>query len=143
MSNWTHVAAIIRVDGLPFFGKYKDWDKIFGKECLWKSDRSVWDDMEEHPEDYLPHGSEGSLRKSVWVNPDESSMAAYTISIFGDLRHHDNIDGIIDWFNKSCDKCFIRQACITVTNEWYGTKTVEYDRSRKENVYNNTEDDEE
>lgn len=143
MSNWTHVAAVIRIDAIRLTNTKVNWDEIFGKECLWGSGRSVWEDMYEHPEKYLPHGSEGSLRKTIWTNPDKSNLDSYTVTVFGDLRDHDNIDAIIDWFNKSCDKCMIRQACITVRNEWFGVKTVEYDRSRPENIYNQKWDDDE
>ena len=122
MSNWTHVAGIIRVDG---FGTV-DFDEIIGKECLWDSPGKVWNDAEENPDKYLPMGSEGSLRKSIWKNPDEESLASYTISIFGDLRNHHSTSEIIEWFKKKCDSLWIRNAVITVTNEYYGTETYTY-----------------
>lgn len=37
MSNWTHVAGIIRVDGM--WGL--DFDEAIGKECLWESPKEV------------------------------------------------------------------------------------------------------
>ena len=121
MSIWSHVAAIVRVDDIRSLrGGELDFDDIFGKECLFESPSEVWDDADEHPEKYLPMGSEGTLEKSVWVNPDKSCMAAYTVSIFGDLRDHTDVDGIINWFkdiviNKVCT----RQATITVENRAY------------------------
>ena len=121
MSIWSHVAAIVRVDDLRFPGESEpNWDDIFGKECLFDMHPEVWDDAYEHPEKYLPMGSEGTLQKSVWVNPDKSCMAAYTVSIFGDLRDHTDVDGVINWFkdiviNKVCT----RQASITVENRAY------------------------
>ena len=129
MSNWTHVAAVIRVDCVRFIRSedYKpNWDEIIGKECLWSSPSEVWDDMEANPEQYLPMGSEGSLQKIVWENPKKNSMAAYVITIFGDLREHYSCDQIIDWFKNICENLFVRQATINVINEYYGTQTWSY-----------------
>jgi len=54
-------------------------------------------------------------------------MAAYTISIFGDLRDHNDPNDIIEWFKGVLKRCgMIRQATITVKNECYGTKNFEY-----------------
>ena len=120
MSCWTHVAATVRVDGFRIFGDdvEPDWDAIFGKECSFYASREKWDDAMEHPDKYLPMGSEGSLRKTVWTNPDRSHADAYTVSIFGDLRDYDNPETIIEWFKKivNSDVIDVRQACITVTN---------------------------
>ena len=125
MSNWTHVAGIIRIDGLVYFGE-PDFDEIIGKECLWESPEAVWKDAKDHPEKYLPMGSEGSLQKSVWVNPDKSCLASYTVSVFGDLRDHNNADAIVEWFKGKCKSMWVRNAVITVENELYGTKTYTY-----------------
>lgn len=128
MSNWTHVAGIIRVDGLGFV----DFDKLLGKECLWESPEEVWDDMRNNPDDYLPMGSEGSLQKSVWINPNEHSLAAYTVSIFGDLRDHNSAKEIVDWFKKKCEGLWIRNAVITAQNGWNGTETWTYGQKEDE-----------
>lgn len=128
MSNWTHVAGIIRIDGLGFV----DFDKLLGKECLWESPEEVWDDMRNNPDDYLPMGSEGSLKKSIWINPDEHSIAAYTVSIFGDLRDHNSAKEIVDWFKKKCEGFWIRNAVITVQNELNGTETWTYGQKEDE-----------
>ena len=122
MSNWTHVAGIIRVDGIG----EPDFDEIIGKECLWGSPSEIWEDVEANPDKYLPMGSEGSLHKSIWENPDKDCLAAYTISIFGDLRDHHSTSEIIDWFKKVCSQLWVRNAVITVDNEWNGTETFTY-----------------
>ena len=127
MSNWTHVAAIFRIDDVRLDNTVPDWDKIFGEECLFEDSFDVWNDAEENPENYLPMGSEGSLQKSVWINPCRCDLAAYTVSVFGDLRDHDSVDEIIDWFYKKCRQIrLIRQAVITVDNEHYGNRTERY-----------------
>ena len=123
MSNWTHVAAIFRVDG--FYHDY-DFTKIFGKELNFNDSIGKRAESETHPEQFLPLGSEGSLKMSIWENPDYSCVAAYTVSIFGDLRDHNSIDEIINWFDEKCKGIWIRQAVITVENEMYGTSTKTY-----------------
>ena len=102
MSSWLHVAAVMRIDDIRVDDDHKDpnFDKLIGKECLYTSSVSRWKDVKKHPENYLPMGSEGSLRKSVWINPDKSHCAAYTVTIFGDLRdrYESDADMIISWF---------------------------------------------
>lgn len=129
MSNWSHVAAVIRIDDFRMNDSVPDFEKLFGKTM-------TWDDMlgcgEEYDEkEYLPMGSEGSLEMSVWVNNDIHKIAAYTVTIFGDLRDSDSAEEIISWFKDKCeliDKDFlgVRNACIVVNNEWNGT--VEWHR---------------
>ena len=124
MSVWTHVAGVIRVDDIRLDDSLPNFDKIVGKECLFESSENTWCDMENNPNDYMPCGSEGTLKKSVWINPNKGSMAAYTISIFGDLRDYEKPQPIIDWFIKVCDRLYIRQAVITVETE--GQETLNY-----------------
>lgn len=122
MSNWTHVAAIARIDDLRFDESIPDFEEIFGRTLDSEDPLSKWEEAREHPEKFLPMGSEGSLNMSVWVNPDESYVAAYTVSIFGDLRDHDNPQEIVDWFVKkvSDDDLMVRNACIVAENWLYG-----------------------
>lgn len=128
MSNWTHVAGIIRIDDLRLDEEKskKDFIKIFGNELHFNSSSKEWHRAKEHPEEYLPLGSEGSLEMSVWVNEDNSCMAAYTVSVFGDLRDHDNPQSIVDWFKKKCEQLWIRDATITVRNEINGVVNWTY-----------------
>lgn len=133
MSNWTHVAGIIRVDGLRIgAGTEPDWDSIIGKELRYRDGFEKWKEAEDHPDRFMPLGSEGSLTKSVWVNPNKSHFAAYTVSIFGDLRDHYDPDIIVEWFKDKCSKMHVRQAAITVKNEWNGMKTWSIDDEDEE-----------
>ena len=119
MSNWSHVAAIVRVDGFPW--QSMDVERLFGRTLNWNDDTYAWDAAENNPDDYLPMGSEGSLQMSVWTNPDENCMARWTVSIFGDLWDHHDPEGIIEWFKaKVGDISFVRNAVIVVNNEWSG-----------------------
>ena len=125
MSTWTHVAGVVRVDAIRMgMATEVNWDDIFGKECLWEADPEVWKDTDEHPEKYMPCGSEGTLQKTVWTNPEKSSMAAYTVGIFGDLRDWYDIDVIVEWFKKivRSEDLWVRSAVITVT-DGYMSKT--------------------
>lgn len=130
MSAWVHVAAIARIDFLPILdnGEEMDFDTAFGKECLWGADKSVWYDAQYNKDDYLPMGSEGSLRKTVWVNPCKNHADRYTVSIFGDLRNVADGQWIIDWFKKKLSKMYVRQATITVDAEYAGITTWTFDR---------------
>ena len=117
MSQWTHVAGIVRIDDFPFT-KNTDWLNHFGKELHFDSPGSDWKDAHEHPENYLPLGSEGSLQSSLWKNPDSHHLAAYAIMIFGDLRDYDTPQEIIVWFKKKVsDIPMVRQAVISVELE--------------------------
>ena len=128
MSNWLHVAAIVRIDS--FGGLFEDESEcltkemdsiknVFGRQLLF-DDHKAWEEYREHPERFLPMGSEGSLQMSLWINPKDYMTARYTVSIFGDLRDRFNCQSIIDWFKDRCNRmeCWtIRNACITVDNE--------------------------
>ena len=116
MSQWTHVAAIFRLDS---FGKISDESiyKAFGKEV-------TWDDLYNYDESddtkTLPMGSEGTLEMSIWHNSDECHMASTTVSVFGDLRDYGgiDIDKLKEWFNDCCKHFMVRQAVMHVIDEY-------------------------
>lgn len=148
MSVWTHVAAVFRYDSIAAefcdvvdvetqWGKRKrhvpNWDLVFGKATFEPDDitddeqigkwlKSV-DDAYDNRGEYLPFGSEGSLQISVWTNPDGSSAAKYTISIFGDLRDYDSVDEIEKWFQRSCKRGSLRQAACHCEIEGFCERT--------------------
>lgn len=89
MSRWTHVAAIFRVDSI---GQISDDEIIekFGREVDWEEMADCdYDDSDEWvQQEFLPMGSEGSLKMSIWHNPVKNEMASTTVSVFGDLRDY-------------------------------------------------------
>ena len=129
MSNWTHVAAVVRVDSI-FADRHALGGiatQAFGKPCLWESPMSVWEDQKKHPYEYLYMGSEGSLNMVVNEEADTSSICLGTITIFGDLRDTNSAEDVVVWFKECLDKldknAFVRQAVITAQNEQNDTVT--------------------
>lgn len=128
MSAWVHVAGIVRIDMFRFPEEGENDEKEiielmtnnFGKELSFYDKTDKWEDAYKHPEYYLPFGSEGSLKMSVWINPDICYMAAVTVSIFGDLRDYTDVNKIIEWFKKKCNSknIDVRNACITVNSDY-------------------------
>lgn len=130
MSQWTHVNASFRLNSL---GRIDDdaLIKIFGKSVdYYHMNEIEYDDDWEvkDKEKYLPMGSEGTLGMSIWHNPNKSSMASTTVSVFGDLRDFGSFDEIEEWFNRCCDSFGsfgIRQAVCQVGVEGCGTKVFQ------------------
>ena len=111
MSMWTHVAAVARIDS---FVENDDFSPVFGRECLAGDSREVWNEAQEHPERFLPMGSEGTLQMSVWINPQRNCLARYVVTVFGDLRDYQDGMGVIEWFKEKLKPLWVRQATITV-----------------------------
>lgn len=112
MSQWTHVAGIIRLDSIGFnlitrgmTTKEKN-DKI--KEAVARALGNTWDyDSEREAMDKctVPQGSEGSLQYAVHPNSEKDEHGAVwgNVSIWGDLRGtgKEDLPGIQGWFQKS------------------------------------------
>lgn len=77
--------------------------------------------------EYLPEGSEGPLHTTIWTNPNESHMAAYTISIFGDLRDYDDSREIMHFFTEYCKGKMIRSGIVEIDIEYHETLVYRYD----------------
>jgi hypothetical protein len=111
MSVWTHVNGSVRVDGF-LYSRENEIKKALGKIVNYDDDD--WDTD-------LPCGSEGSLKYTVWTNPDESHIAKHTINIFGDLRDYNDSESIKEWFEsviKKLNPFSIRDAVLTVDVEF-------------------------
>lgn len=113
MSQWTHVAAVFRIDAFSRDLTSEKVEAIIGKELGFEPlDPSVAEDG------YLPMGSEGTLKYAITVNPDVHALAAYTLTVYGDLRDYDSVEELETWFKK-CVRGFalIRQAVCTIEVE--------------------------
>lgn len=125
MSVWSQVAMIFRIDYIDWNGNGElNFEEIFGKTYSWEKR----EDYQLNPDSYLPMGSEGSLDMAVWVNPDKCCVDRYTVSIFGSLRDHEHkdVEELIEWFNKKCERLEPRQAVLTIDNNLMGTITKTY-----------------
>lgn len=125
MSVWSQVAMIFRIDYIDWNGNGElNFEEIFGKTYSWEKR----EDYQLNPDSYLPMGSEGSLDMAVWVNPDTCCVDRYTVSIFGSLRDHErkDVEKLIEWFNKKCERLEPRQAVLTIDNNLMGTITKTY-----------------
>jgi hypothetical protein len=97
MSIWTHVAALIRIDGLPDImpEKYNEDNlrKLLGKQVLFDD---LYEGRAEIDDDTLPNGSEGSLHLDI--HKYNTGMPWVAVSIYGDLRAYDSVDELAKWF---------------------------------------------
>lgn len=108
MSYWTYVNGTVRIDSEKKISD-KDFEQIFGKICIWDSPQEVWDDWENHREDYLPMGSEGSLiyRPRLMTRiPNSNYPYRYKVKICGNLRSFSNWHIIYNWIKK-CENTLV------------------------------------
>jgi enterochelin esterase-like enzyme len=123
MSIWTHVLGAVRIDSLPGFPKLD-----IGKTCTFDDDEKAWDECD------VPCGSEGSLNVLVWENPHKSSLAKYTVTVFGDLRDYDDKEEIIQYFNRIIKNQMIREAFFVIDVEGSEPDKYHYDGVSEEFV---------
>jgi len=116
MSVWTHVAGIVRIDGLAGVTPIPD----IGYTCDFDDDEETWDRCN------VPCGSEGSLHVDLWINPDAHALARFVIHVFGDLRDFDDEAEIVAYFDRLTDGQMVRQGCFTVDIEGQGQSTYTY-----------------
>ena len=132
MSAWTHVNASIRIDSLK--GLVPPFDKSKLGTVVEYGDVSPSDNP-------MPVGSEGSLNYTFWDNPSESSMAAYTVNIFGDLRDFTEFDEIIQYLEGITDKEMIRSGVAEISNHFervvvlYNSEEMKWKRVFSESTY--------
>jgi len=124
MSIWTHVAGVIRFDSLRDLMPGRMWTPNLGTPAYYEDEGlnlvGDWDKCD------VPHGSEGSLRWQIWDNPSKNSMASHTVSIWGDLRDYENVQEVVDYFNRITKGQHVRQACFTVEVEYREPRTFVY-----------------
>ncbi len=115
MSQWTHVAGIIRLDSMgncivrqvPTESKREKIEeavtKALGNTCNFEST------PEEDERCNVPAGSEGSLQHNVFPNSDDEDDPGVSwgyATIWGDLRDFgtEDVPKIKDWFQKSLER---------------------------------------
>ena len=113
MSQWTHVAGIIRLDSMGANiiradtsfknGMIKEAvAKVLGKTCDFESGDKAWSQCG------VPMGSEGSLQYRVHPNSEEDthSLNWGYVAIWGDLRDFgmESVLKIQEWFQEGLEK---------------------------------------
>ena len=117
MSQWTHCTATFRIDAFEHDLTPEKIEEIIGEP---RGHDRPWADYVDSVK-LLPYGSEGSLEYTIYESPDESLMAAYVITVFGDLRDYDDDKALVAWFEDVCSHFVIRQAMITIDVEYQKT----------------------
>jgi hypothetical protein len=105
MSQWTHVAGMIRVDAMRSVipARVTDVEDVIGYSYYYD-----WDSDDLHKVENastgpsVPIGSEGPIQYSVNVNPHLPSLAAYDVAVWGDLRDfgEESVGQIGDWLAR-------------------------------------------
>lgn len=125
MSVWTHVNGVIRFDGIAALGDSKP---DCGNMAHFEDSEEVWDKCD------IPCGSEGSLTINIWENPDETCLARWTVTIFGDLRDYDNDDEIIEYFNRITKDNFIRDGLFSINGSTVNAYMYEQNLKKFEKI---------
>lgn len=124
MSQWTHVAGIIRFDALRILGMpaqvNQNPSEFMGNTFEYEDDAETWNACT------VPRGSEGSLQYVVWVNPHPTALSAYTVTVFGDLRDYDDEAEIISYFRGVVEGRLVRQATFEVAVEYQPPRVFHY-----------------
>jgi len=132
MSVWTHVAGIIRIEGvreLSWTDKKITYtqaiEKALAQNDCFGQQYGFDDDWPEDPANPIPFGSEGTVRYYVVARTGTSLVCSHDIVIHGDLRDYEDIEAVIKWFINGCDHLYVRQAVITV-NDGVNVQTYGY-----------------
>ena len=123
MSQWTHVAGLVRLDGI---GVMKGWTPEDEKRELEKVLTAS----------SLPFGSEGPLQYQVQIIFPQNQLCRGHIVLWGDLRDYDDVKEIRKWFegllsNFSFDyylpnqlPFFVRAAVMSIDVEFSGRRIL-------------------
>lgn len=133
MSQWTHIAGVIRIDAIRH-GNGRDMQQHKALKELFRT-WSYGDRNSKRAKCNVPYGSEGSIQVKI-VPGEEDSLAAYAILLWGDLRDFgdaEDIKNLKKWWKHIIDKfehpdlvapeiknCYfmgIRQACLKIEVE--------------------------
>ena len=139
MGIWTHVNCTVKVDCK---NKIDEFYQYFGKEIVYRvnSDnyrdketyqidweryyadsqkefvviKQLWDEYKQHPELFLPVGSEGSLHlesRLTTVVKNTVYPYRYKVMIYGGLRDHYDVGEVVDCIRGGIQKILKRHDC--------------------------------
>lgn len=121
MSQWTHVNASIRIDGIPML------EEPITKEEL--GPISTW----ENPCDTkIPTGSEGSLEYTIIKCGGENSLACRVVCFYGDLRDYSDHEEILKYFKDIVKGKMVRSGILEIYVEYQDTLTYSYNDDSNE-----------
>ena len=131
MSFWTQVDAYFEFESYEMKkhkgDKEKLFDQLFGKVCRYEDLSSdTWKDILEHPDNYLPCGSEGTLKRMVWKRKGSDGSTRYLVNIHGGLRDFWEAEPIKTWFKKVCRSPYISSAHMSIELEGLCPEIIVY-----------------
>ena len=133
MSQWTHVNASIRFDGIPSITGEPITPEELGKMCLWgDEDTSHWDNS------FIPCGSEGSLSYQILKTGTESSLACRVVVFTGDLRSYSAAEEILAYFEKIVKGRMIRSGILEIAIEGQYVYIYRHDRAKDKWILSST-----
>lgn len=157
MSNWTHVAGIIRMDKCN--KSIEDWGTIipgahvpnYADELPLDKNIMLAQEADKahpwlYPEYNIPIKGEydygdDEMQLRVYRDPCRNSALGYQLTITADMRSFTSQMKILDWFGDICNRIdssdygYVRQASITIETESLDsiiTATFQEDTSTKE-----------
>ena len=141
MSMWTYFHGFVVTENpIPenYFGKelkekeYPEYSEKLDKEKfdrLWhevnRANLKEWINFENHKDEYLPCGSEGTLRY-LWQNKKITytfigkENTAYVTKIVGNLRDYCGSEYLCDWFRDLTKKLKPIQAYVSANSDLNG-----------------------
>ena len=148
MSFWTQVNATFEFDNYYMDehkedNKTKMFDDIFGKAVTYTdftnaiddgSYDTLWADMENNPDKYLPCGSEGTLKKFVYTRKLSNGSKEYLVKVCGGLRDFWDDEPIKKWFKRVCSSKAIETAYIRIELEGISPIFVVYEEGFDEEI---------
>ena len=124
MSQWTHIAGLIRVDDLvlsPLDNPKEKIARAFGNTAKYESSKETWDKCN------VPYGSEGSVQYQIERTGSNNELAWGVVFIWGDLRNYSGANEIYDWLVNACKDLMIR-SCIVKIDIEYVSSWIVYDK---------------
>jgi hypothetical protein len=119
MSQWTHVAAVIRIDDLCIDDRPPEFPDV-GNMAAYGDSAETWARCD------IPRGSEGSLQHTVWRNPKENHVSAYTVTVWGDLRDYDNEEEIVAYLERITSGRTVRAGIAEIDTEGRAATVVQH-----------------
>lgn len=92
-----------------------------GKTCTYDSPSADWEACT------VPRGSEGSLQVHLWTNPERMHAAAFTATIWGDLRSYESVDEVVEYLDRITQGRMVRQGIAEISIEYRDPMIVRFD----------------